>query len=127
MNSIEQVNSLACPRVIKTHLAIEMLPKEVRAKKAKVIYVSRNPRDAVVSFYNHWRIMSGFKGNFDIFFNAFIGDVCGFYTPFIKHVLGYYERRNDPNILFITYEDMKKDISEVIRRVATFLDKKLSE
>ena len=87
LNSIEQVNNLASPRVIKTHLSIDMLPKDVLAKKVKLIYVCRNPRDAVVSFHNHWRVMNGFKGGFDIFFNAFVGDVCGFYSPFLKHVL----------------------------------------
>ena len=127
INSIEQVNSLASPRVIKTHLAADMLPKEVIEKKVKLIYVTRNPRDAVVSFFNHWCIMAGFRGNFDTFFDAFIGDVCGFYTPFMNHVLGYWNIREDPNILFITYEDMKKDLPAVIRTVANFLEKKMSE
>ena len=57
-----------------------MLPNYVLANKVKLIYVCRNPRDAVVSFYNHWRVINGFKGSFDIFFNAFVRDVCGFYT-----------------------------------------------
>ena len=127
MNSIEQVNSLASPRVIKTHLAADMLPKEVIEKKVKLIYVTRNPRDAVVSFFNHWCVMAGFRGNFDKFVDAFIGDVCGFYTPFMNHVLGYWNIREDPNILFITYEDMKKDLPAVIRTVANFLEKKMSE
>jgi len=127
LNSIEHVNNLASPRVIKTHLSIDMLPKNILAQNVKLIYVCRNPRDVVVSFYNHWRVMEGFKGSFDVFFDAFVGDVCGYYSPFVKHVLGYWNQRNDPSILFITYEDMKRDLPAVIKRVAHFLDKYLSE
>ena len=50
------------PRILKTHLHFEMLPHEVNEKKPKVIYVARNPRDVVVSYYNHWRVLAGFTG-----------------------------------------------------------------
>ena len=54
--------SKSCTRIIKTHLSYEMLPEQVREKRPKIIYVTRNPRDAVVSFYNHWKVLEGFTG-----------------------------------------------------------------
>ena len=39
-----------------------MLPEGVKERKAKIIYVNRNPRDAVVSYYNHFRVLEGFSG-----------------------------------------------------------------
>ena len=63
VNSVEFCQNLTTrPRILKTHLDFEMLPKQLREKKPKVIYVTRNPRDAVVSYYNHWRVLDGFTG-----------------------------------------------------------------
>ena len=39
-----------------------MLPEGIKDKNAKIIYVNRNPRDAVVSFYNHFKVLEGFTG-----------------------------------------------------------------
>ena len=50
------------PRLLKTHLSYDMLPEQVREKKPKIVYVTRNPRDAVVSYYNHWKALCGFTG-----------------------------------------------------------------
>ena len=61
--SVEYCKQLTSrPRILKTHLHVEMLPKQVNEKKPKVIYVARNPRDVVVSYYNHWRVLAGFTG-----------------------------------------------------------------
>ena len=67
------------------------------------------------------------SGTFEVFFSAFIEDVAGYYCPFIPHVLGYWSRRGEKNILFLTYEEMKQDLPAVIRKVAGFLDKRMSD
>ena len=41
-------------------------------------------------------------------------------------MLGYWSRREEKNILFLTFEEMKADLPAVIRKVAGFLDQKLS-
>ena len=56
------------PRLLKTHLSYDMLPRQVREKKPKIVYVTRNPRDALVSFYNHWKALCGFTGKFKGYF-----------------------------------------------------------
>ena len=113
-DTITKVDNMPSPRVIKTHLSIDMLPKEVHTKKAKVIYVCRNPRDVVVSYFNFLKL-DGYYGSLDVFFEAFIGNVLS-YSPFLQHVRGYWDKRNDNNILFTSYEEMKKVFSKMSQK-----------
>ena len=48
-------------------------------------------------------------------------------TPFIEHVIEAWNLRHHPNLCFIFYEDMKKDLKSQIRKVATFLGKSYSD
>ncbi len=52
----------------------------------------------------------------DVFVDAFLNDVAGYYTPFLRHARDYWElQKTADNILFIFYEDMKRDLPKVIR------------
>ncbi len=90
--------------------------------------MARNPRDVCASYYNHWQIFEGFHGTFDTFVDAFLNDVCGYYTPYFKNVLDFWElQKTSENILFIFYEDMKRDLPAVIRKVSSFLGAPIAE
>jgi hypothetical protein len=80
------------------------------------IYVTRNPRDAVTSYYNHFQVLKAYTGTFEDFVDAFLKDECGIYTPFMHNVLGFWNKRHESNILFLTYEEMKRDLPAVIRK-----------
>ena len=58
--SIEIAENTPSPRVIKTHLPLEMLPPNL-LDTCKVIFVCRNPKDACVSFYNHFLTLPEYK------------------------------------------------------------------
>jgi len=126
--SLKIVQKMKSPRIIKTHLSWQMLPKKLKSNSnARIVYVTRNPRDACVSYHNHWRVLNGYNGSFETFADAFVNDVAGFYSPFIPHVLEYWQMRDLENVCFITYEEMKKDLTSVIRRVSSFLGKPVPE
>ncbi|XP_060880350.1 luciferin sulfotransferase-like [Metopolophium dirhodum] len=123
-NSVEYINELKSPRYIKTHLPYQLLPKKLRDKstKAKIIYMARNPKDTCLSFFHFATLLSSYEENFEKFCELFVSDyLC--YSPFFDHILGFWDRRDDPQILFLKYEDMKKDLHSVLRQTAQFLGK----
>ena len=71
--SIALAENMPSPRVIKSHLPIEMLPPKL-LDTCKVIFVCRNPKDTCVSFYHHTNNLPGynFTGDFDYFAKTFM-------------------------------------------------------
>ncbi|XP_037501375.1 sulfotransferase ssu-1-like [Rhipicephalus sanguineus] len=43
------------------------------------------------------------------------------YGDYFNHLIPWYEIRNQPNVLFITYEQLKKNTGEVVLKIADFL------
>nr|XP_018909817.1 PREDICTED: estrogen sulfotransferase-like isoform X1 [Bemisia tabaci]XP_018909818.1 PREDICTED: estrogen sulfotransferase-like isoform X1 [Bemisia tabaci]XP_018909819.1 PREDICTED: estrogen sulfotransferase-like isoform X1 [Bemisia tabaci]XP_018909820.1 PREDICTED: estrogen sulfotransferase-like isoform X1 [Bemisia tabaci]XP_018909821.1 PREDICTED: estrogen sulfotransferase-like isoform X1 [Bemisia tabaci] len=128
MQSVKYVNELNTRRFIKTHLPFRLLPEKLQnfSTQAKIIYMCRNPKDACVSYYRYYQLIGDYTGDFDTLCNSFRNDMLP-YSPFWQHVLEYWAQRNNPCVLFLRYEEMKKDLPSVIRRTATFLGKSLSE
>lgn len=86
----------------------------------KIIYTARNPKDLCVSLYHYCKLLHGLQGSFETFCELFLEDniPVGAYW---SHVLQFWNRRNDPNILFLKYEDMKRNLPAVIQECADFL------
>nr|CAD7458658.1 unnamed protein product [Timema tahoe] len=122
----EYIDQMKSPRLIKTHLPIELLPKEVWTKKPKIIYVSRDPKDVSISFYHHFKLMNDYIGSFEDFIEAFLTDMVLF-SPFWRHVLGYWRRKDEFPIIFNTYEEMKKDLLSVVLKTCRFLCKSYTD
>jgi hypothetical protein len=118
------VEKLSSPRVIKTHLSYNMIPKN---SNAKYIFIARNPKDCVVSFFYHTK---GFKdaynfadGKFDDYFELFMnGEVD--YGDYFEHLSSWLPHLAKPNILLLTYESMKRDPKAAIISIANFIDKR---
>ncbi|MBN1239087.1 MAG: sulfotransferase domain-containing protein [Gammaproteobacteria bacterium] len=117
----EAVEALPEPRLIKTHLPYRLTPQR---HEAKYVCVARNPFDCAVSFFHHTR---GFvrhydfaDGTFDDFFECFIAGEVDF-GDYFEHLVSWYRRNEEDNVLFVTYEDMQADVERIIVEVGGFL------
>ncbi|XP_042868744.1 sulfotransferase 1C4-like isoform X2 [Penaeus japonicus] len=115
------------PRVIKTHLPLSLLPPDA-IDKGKVVYVARNPKDLVASFYDYSRTQKRlqFQGSLAEFADHFMRDELR-YCPYWEHMREAWQKRNHPNLHFIFFEDLKKDPLREYRKLDAFLGTKLSE
>ncbi|XP_046590004.1 luciferin sulfotransferase [Neodiprion lecontei] len=127
VDSFNYTANVPSPRFIKTHLPFNLLPRQLRTgeKRPKIIYIVRNVKDTCISYYHFMRILEDLQGSFEDWCNLFLNDAV-MYGPFWKHALGYWKKRIDENLLFLKYEDMKKDLPRVIKKTATFLEKNLT-
>ncbi|CAK1545179.1 unnamed protein product [Leptosia nina] len=118
--------SVPSPRFIKSHLPLSLLSPNIL--DAKVVYVARDPRDAAVSFYHMGSSLRtiGFRGDFKTYWSLFMRDLL-YWTPFFEHVKEAWEKRNHPNLLFLFYEELQKDLKSVVLRVSEFFGKTYTE
>ncbi|XP_054619438.1 sulfotransferase 1B1-like [Dunckerocampus dactyliophorus] len=116
------------PRVIKTHLQFHLIPRSFWQNKCKVIYVARNAKDNLVSYFhfNHMNLTHPEPGPWEGYIQKFM---CGQvpWGSWYDHVKGYWQEREKKNILFLFYEDMKENPRREIERIMRYLDLSLSD
>ncbi|XP_037675956.1 sulfotransferase 2B1 isoform X2 [Choloepus didactylus] len=116
------------PRLMSSHLPIQLFTKAFFSSKAKVIYLSRNPRDVVVSLYHYSKIAGQLKdpGTPDQFLWDFLNGEVQFGSWF-DHIKGWIRMQGKENFLFITYEELQQDLRGSVQRVCEFLGRSLGE
>lgn len=123
-----QLESRPSPRLITSHLPVDMFPKSFCGSKAKVIYTVRNPKDACVSLYFYCQIAEFLKTveNFGDFYSLFMkGDVI--YGSWFDHVSGWLSLKDQTNILVMSYEGMLQDPRGSIVKICKFLGRDLDD
>ena len=65
--TLDYARNLPSPRIIKSHLPLEMLPPKL-LDTCKVVYVCRNVKDVFVSMFHHMQTQKdtmGYQGSFE--------------------------------------------------------------
>ena len=118
------VDQVKRPRAFKSHFPYDLLPcGPPHTTPCKYIYVMRNPKDVAVSLYFHTRSLHFPDIEWGLFWKKFVDREMEFGDYFES----WLPHKNDPNIMFLKYEDMKKDLRQAVCQIAEFIGSSLSE
>src|ERR687894_2458415 len=140
---LPMVEAQAHRRFLKTHLPVDAL---VFSPEARYVYVGRDGRDIVWSMYNHhvranqfwYDALNNTPGRVgppiepppsDIrqYFRDWLqGDGYPFHS-FWDNVRTWWEFRHLPNVLFVHFTNLKRDMPGQMRHIAAFLDIPIDE
>ncbi|ELU14240.1 hypothetical protein CAPTEDRAFT_220895 [Capitella teleta] len=125
---IKTLDTMKDPRLLKSHLSYKFFERKVEIDNLKVVVVLRDPRDVLVSYYHMYQSeqLGGFPGSFSDFFQLVKAKklLCG--CP-LDWAASWWQKKDLPNVLLVTYEDMKADCGQVVRSIASFLGRSLSD
>ena len=119
------IDALTSPRAFISHLPYSLVPGGLpHTTPAKYIYVARNPKDTYVSMWYHNRSIDRQAGRPPMPWDNFCSEALQGtrqYGSWFDHVLDWWEHRNKKNILFLKYEDMKKELHTTVQAIANFI------
>lgn len=130
-------------RILKTHLPVDAL---VFSPRAKYLYIGRDGRDVVWSLYNHhananaawYGALNDTPGRVGPAIEPPPADIRDYWRdwlaqdghpfwPFWDNVRGWWAVRELPNVQFVHFNDLKRDLPGEMRRIAAFLEIPLDE
>ncbi|CAH1420171.1 unnamed protein product [Lactuca virosa] len=124
---VTKFDHLPSPRLFATHFAHSLLPISLSSPSStcKFVYVCRDPKDVLIS---KWHFMSKLRSkeltpiSFNETYELFCNGISE-YGPFWDHVLGYWKasQESPEKILFLKYEDMKREPSVELKKLAAFM------
>ncbi|XP_037610838.1 sulfotransferase 1C1-like isoform X1 [Sebastes umbrosus] len=127
-SGLDLLKTMDPPRIIKTHLPFHLVPPAFWENKCKTIYVARNAKDNMVSYYHFEKmnLTAPEPGPWEGYMPKFMrGELS--WGSWYDHVKGYWLEREKKNILYLFYEDMKENPRREVERIMRYLDLSVSD
>ncbi|XP_050222768.2 cytosolic sulfotransferase 1-like [Mercurialis annua] len=123
-----EIDGISSPRIplVATHSNYSSLPSSVADSGCKIVYICRDPKDVLVSFWHFFKKFAyvnpetypSLEQGFELFCEGVI--TAG---PYWDHVFEYWKAslESPERVMFLVYEEMKKDIVAVVKKLAEFM------
>ncbi len=111
--SKDAIDKMPSPRFIKTHdVLFRYYPK--------TIYVVRDYRDVLVSFYHYKLALKEYEGDFSSFIrSADVREPFGSWKDHVSKALAA-SKEEHPSLILFRYEDIKSDFEKTVREMTLF-------
>ncbi len=126
----EDLDKAPSPRLFSSHMPYHMaLGGDPRERPCRYVYVARNPKDVVVSYFHFeaGQSWSGhYSGSWSHWLQMFVDGKLQ-RGDWFHHVLSWWRRAEADNVHFVKYEDLTNDFHDELKRLARFLDVDLTD
>ncbi|KAJ4720544.1 Sulfotransferase [Melia azedarach] len=122
----DDLSAMPSPRLFHTHVPYSALPDSIKNSECKIVYIVRNPKDTLISSWHFFNKVFRQPNEEPYPLEKAYDDFCrGIHQfgPFFDHALQYWNKslKNPEKILFLKYEDLKKDPEGEVTKLASFL------
>ncbi len=123
---LAELEALDDPRIFKLHVVYDEIPRPA-GSKARIVTITRDPRDVPYSMFEHLQSMQFAEGeappsDFDLYFERWLER--GLYYEIVA---SFWPHKHDPDLLWLRYEDLHRDLDREARRIVEFLGWEVSD
>ncbi|KAF3697047.1 Cytosolic sulfotransferase 1 [Channa argus] len=111
------------PRLIKTHLPVQFIPKSFWEQNSRIVYMARNAKDNAVSYFHfgHMNNVLPDPGEWTTFLTNFMDGKMVF-GSWYDHVNSWWEKKQTySNLHYMFYEDLIEDFGREMEKLCPFL------